>query len=114
MANQQYVREPEKEILQMTKKEAKTIIIARYGMLECGKNFKGTAQTICEMCNVLDDESHRLNNCIKWKERNLFDSDEKVNFNDVYSNDIRIVRNIIPLIQSLWNVKNAHGTMYTE
>ena len=65
-----YKRSPEHEIQKMTKLEAKTLIIARYGMLECGKNFGGTHGGECSECNTYDDENHRLNDCKKWKELN--------------------------------------------
>ena len=114
LLEEHYKRAPQKEIVQMTKKEAKTIIIARYGMLECGKHFKGTLRTNCDLCDVEDDENHRLNYCVKWKERSLYSVNEKVNFSDVHSEDVMTLRKIIPHIQSLWNVKNAHGTMHTD
>ena len=98
----------------MTKNETKTIMTARYGMLECGKNFKGTVERECHSCGVADDESHRLNICSKWEGKNLVGKDEKVNFQDVYSDNIQTLRKIVPHIQTLWNVKNAHGTMYKE
>ena len=40
-----YVRNPKKELLLCTKNECKIIIMARYGMLECGVNYKGTLNT---------------------------------------------------------------------
>ena len=39
LSNGNFNREPEKEILKMTKLEAKTVMIARYGMLQCGKKI---------------------------------------------------------------------------
>ena len=108
---QNYIRQPEKEFLVMTKRETKAIMTSRYGMLQCGKNYKGTMSIDCPSCNVEDDEDHRLNTCPKWGGKNLANMDSKVDFQDVYSSDIRILRNIIPHIESLWNVKNAHGTM---
>ena len=98
----------------MTKKETKTVMAARYGMLECGKNFKGTVETECHSCGVTDDESHRLHSCTKWEGKNLVGKDEQVNFQDVYSDNINTLRKILPHIQTLWNVKNAHGTMQVD
>ena len=80
-------------------------------MLECGKNFKGTLSETCNRCNVLDDENHRLNVCPKFKQVNRCDHNDKVIFNNVYSNDISVIRSIIPEIDRVWNVKTAHGTM---
>ena len=106
-----YERSPQKELALCTKQETKTLIIARFGMLECGVNFKGTMREICRTCNTLDNEHHRLNECTNYRELNFSNEDTKVNFQDVFSTDINVLRNVIPKIQQVWNVKNAHGTM---
>ena len=54
-----------------------------------------------------------MNDCIKWKCPDT-NGNEKVTFNDMYNNDINIVRSIITKIETVWNTKNAHGTMRTE
>ena len=66
-----YKRQPEPEFLKMTKKETKTVMTARYSMLECGKNFKGTVKIECQTCGVTDDESHWLHACTRWEGKNL-------------------------------------------
>ena len=105
-----YKRQPRKEIMRMTKLEAKTVITARCGMLECGKNHKGTLSLMCTTCNIIDDENHRLNVCPKWQHKRM----QCENFDKIFSNDICTLREIIPAIQNLWNVKSAHGTMYAD
>ena len=107
-----YQREPLDILLQCTKQETKAILIARFGMLECGKNFKGTLKEMCTKCNTLDDESHRLNFCEKLKDINLCNSEQKANFNDIYSNDVRVVKGISACIEKVWNVKTAHGNVH--
>ena len=109
----EYKREPNKELLNRTKHDAKTIIIARYGMLECGTNFKGTMRESCSICNVLDDESHRLNFCKKYRTINFYECDEKVDFNEIYSTDQLILRKLLPKIEKVWNTRNANGSMNT-
>ena len=113
ISTQLYRRQPRPEIKNCTKNETKTMIIARYGMLECGRNFKGTLKETCDLCNCIDDENHRLNYCPKWKDRNLHDKDMKIDFNNVYSNDTDVLRDILKVISTVWNTYNAHGTMYT-
>ena len=54
-----YQRAPLDEILLSTKQQAKTLLIARFGMLECGKNFKGSVKEMCPKCNEYDDEYHQ-------------------------------------------------------
>ena len=65
----------------------------------------------CRTCKQLDDETHRINHCRKYKETNLHDSAQKINFSDVYSNDPLIIKNVLPYIEKVWNTRNAHGTM---
>ena len=56
-----YKRQPLEAITKLSKQDTKTLMIARYGMLKCGKNFKGTISKMCSTCNCPDDEEHRLN-----------------------------------------------------
>ena len=98
----------------MTKNETKTVMIARYGMLDCGKNYKGTASSNCSTCNVYDNENHRLNSCKKWNFNNPLDTDFSVDFNNIFSNDVNVLKVLIPYIQSVWNVKNGHGSIRTK
>ena len=58
--NGSYRRTPVKEILNMTKNELKTVMIARFGMLQCGKNHQGTIEKLCDTCNCIDDENTGL------------------------------------------------------
>ena len=69
---------------------------------------------IWEKCNDIDDENHRLNNCIKWRKTNLYDESDKIDFNLIYSNNIDELRSIILKIEKIWNTGNAHGTMRTD
>ena len=82
-------------------------------MLECGLNFKGSLKPLCQTCLVDDSENHRLNFCIKWRNMNLYDINEKVPFDNVYSNDPTVLKGIIQKIALLWNTRTAHGSMLT-
>ena len=109
-----YKRKPIEEIYHCSKREAKTIMIARYGMLQCGKNFKGTLSETCHTCNILDDEEHRLNYCPKFKNVNNYNGSLKSDFNLIYSESIIELRKVIPDIMKVWNTKNANGSMNNE
>ena len=109
-----YIRQPQPEILNCTKNETKTLVIARYGMLECGRNYKGTQSETCSLCNCLDNENHRLNFCPRWKETNLYNDHDKIDFEEIFSRDMGNVRKVINAICKVWNTENAHGTMYVE
>ena len=105
-----YLRKAQNELLTCTRHETKTIIIARFRMLECGSNFKGTMNAICRACKVTDDESHRLNVCPTYKSNNSPPFSPYINFNDIYSNNKNILTNIIRSIEQQWNTKTAHGS----
>ena len=111
LKDNEYDRSPVPELLLTTRHETKTTMIARFRMLECGTNYKGTHNHICTACNVIDDEEHRLNHCSLWRDTNCYDDDEKINFESIYSNDVNVLRSIIPKIESVWNTRTAHGTM---
>ena len=106
-----YVRRPIPELSSFNKQETKTLMISRFGMLECGKNFKGTMRETCDMCKVFDDENHRLNHCATYRDVNLYDVHDKVDFSDIFSSDVTIVKTMIKHIGRVWNVSNAHGSM---
>ena len=94
-----------------TKQETKTILTSRFAMLECGKNFKSSQEELCRECQAIDDEDHRLNHCIRFRDINHYDSAIKVDFKLIYSNDIGVLREIVPEILKTWNLRNANGTM---
>ena len=111
ITKQEYTRGPPQELQYCNKHETKTIIIARYRMLECGSNFKGTIREICDTCQLVDDETHRLNYCKAFKDVNFYESDIKIDFDDIYSTDIDILRELLPKIEKVWNTRNANGSM---
>ena len=106
-----YVRHPQSSIIRTTKRQTRTIIMARYGLLECGKNFKGTHPEICDQCACLDDEDHRINYCIKWRSLNMYDSLDKIMYDDVYSDDVSRINKVTYCIEKVWNTNTAQGTM---
>ena len=109
-----YQRTPLSELLKCTKHETKTILTARHGMLECGKNYKGSKSTICRDCNEYDDEGHRLNYCRNFRVMNNFDNDTKVDYDLIFSDDMETLREIIHSISKVWNTRNANGSMNSD
>ena len=101
-----YKRQTLKEIVKGTKQRTKTILLARHGMLECGKNFKGTIPDICRHCNINDDENHRLNECILLK---VATQPQRCNFTDIFSNDETTLTEIIKHLESVWEFRYANG-----
>ena len=99
LEEQSYERKPLNEVALLSKQETKALIIARYGMLECGKNFKGTMSHMCDTCNVVDDEEHRLNRCTKFSNLNFCNEPVHISFDTLFSNDIGTIKMTINRIQ---------------
>ena len=106
-----YKRRPLSEILLCTKQETKAIVTARFGMLECGKNYIGTQPEICTQCNAEDNEDHRLNYCTKYRDFNHCYNATKIDFRMIHSDDHVVLKGIITEILKVWNLRNANGTM---
>ena len=109
--DENYQRVTAEELLKCNKKEAKTILIARFGMLACGKNYQGSNSTVCSECHVIDDETHRLNHCIKFREINFVSVNTNIDFQLVYSRDVNVLKDLAVNLSNVWNTRNANGTM---
>ena len=77
----------------------RALIMGRYGMLKCANNGHGTR--MCEVCGELDNESHRINHCRRWHRTNLCESIDKIDFNDIYSNDTEKCLAVVKIVLSL-------------
>ena len=108
LASSEYKREIPKEIIGGSKKQTKTLILARHGMLECGTNFKGTIPELCKQCNITDNENHRLNEC---KNRPNVNAADITNFQNIYSNNDVTLTEIIKSLESVWEFRYANGKM---
>ena len=80
-------------------------------MLVCGKNFRGTINNMCPICNTIDNEEHRLNECVNYQSVNYSNSDEKIPFETIYSDDPVVLKTIFERINKVWNVKTGRGAM---
>ena len=86
-------------------------MIARYGMLECGRNYKGTMSEFCNQCSCLDDEEHRLNVCLKFETINFCKDPVKLSFHVVYKENLDDLRLIMHRIANVWNVSAGNGSI---
>ena len=109
LTNTKYNCEPLNCIIGTNKQRARTIFLSQNGMLECGKNMKGTIPEICNECLVPDDENHRLNSCKKWTRENR--DGAPCDFRDIYSDNPGTVNEIIDEIEKVWETRYANGRM---
>ena len=108
-----YQRKPLDEILDLSALETRALVMGRYGMLNCKANFSmGNGGNLCRECNVVDNESHRINNCVLYRDLNLFDSDERLDFDLIYS-DGEGMRNMLKVILSMWDLEHGKNAMRT-
>ena len=107
-----YERKTHNAILNRDGLKSRAQIMAMCGMLDCGKNYKfGYGGTTCRTCDAVDDENHRINECCKFKERNLYESEIKYDFDTIYSNEEESVIRTIEVIMLLWNLENGQNVM---
>ena len=104
-----YERGMDKIAAQLSRQECKTLIIAKYGMLDCGQNFKGSKSETCSTCGTIDNEDHIINHCPKYVASR--ESIDQIDFADVYSDKIEVIKRIIPVIEQFWNTSNANGSL---
>ena len=106
-----YMCKPQDILSQLSKQDTKSLLISRFHMLECGRNYKGTMDENCSHCTSIDDENHRLNHCPKYGQTNCHDSPNGVPFCDIYSDNVDKVRPVIASIGQVWDTKNGHGSI---
>ena len=107
-----YIRKPLEIMNHGSILATRALIMGRYGMLNCRANFsKGSGGKNCVMCNTVDDESHRINDCIIFREINLYDSDERVDYDLLYSDDVRSTLKVVKVILKMWDLGHGKNAM---
>ena len=86
--------------------------MGRYGMLQCAANFeKSYGGKNCRECSVIDDENHRINECKVWEHINLYNVNEKLDFDLIYSENTVHCIKIVERILIMWDLGNGRNTM---
>ena len=106
--NSIYDAKPIAHLVSGNKQRARTIFLAQNHMLECGRNMKGTMMENSTTCNVIDDEQHRLVAC---KKRPNLETDNEIQFEDIYSENIDKLNNILNEIEKTWDTRYTNGRM---
>ena len=113
LKDENYMRQPCVQTLNKNKHQCRARVMAMYGMLDCGNNFKtGYRGKNCSECNMLDDENHRINYCKKYKNQNLYHSYLKIDFDSIYSGNENATKRVIEVVNDLWNLNNGNNSMY--
>ena len=103
-----YKRTPIRALCHLNCIEARALIMGRYGMLDCRANFSnGYGSKICDQCLIHDDEKHRMNECVKYRDVNWYDDHQKVSFDEIYSDEIDCVMPVVNSILTLWDLRNG-------
>ena len=90
----------------------RAVLMGRYGMLKCRANFSSSyTNKNCPKCNVIDDESHRINYCSVFRSTNLYDSTEKIDYDKLFSNDLNEVLTVVTIILKLWDLGCGKNSM---
>lgn len=112
LQNPQYSRTGDLIIKSMNKLHAKAIILGRYGMLQCPKNYKiKYGGQNCNLCGVIDDEKHRLEMCPKYD--NILIPFPSISFDQIYTEDIEALKKVAANILARWNLEYGKNDMKT-
>ena len=108
-----YVRKPDIFILQnYSILHTRALIMGRYGMLKCANNFShGHGTKMCNLCNITDDESHRINSCPQWESINLCNNPCKITFDDIYHDNYERCLAVVETILNMWDLENGKNEM---
>ena len=91
---------------------ARPLIMGRLAMLQCANNFSVKyGGKMCKKCNVVDDESHRINYCKNLASLNYCDNSENINYDDIYSPDADKCLKVLKAILSMWDLENGKNEM---
>ena len=111
----EYKRKPAEILNNLTVLETRAFIMGKYGMLNCGANYAmRSGGKSCGKCEKIDDENHRINDCELYRDINLCDSDEKFEFNDIFSEDGELIECVIEKILAMWDLGYGNNTMRTS
>ena len=81
-------------------------------MLYCQANYSaGTGNKNCSVCRVLDNESHRINDCVVFRSTNLYDSKNKIDFNRIYTDDMQSILDVISIVLKIWDLGAGKNVM---
>ena len=108
-----YHRQPDSFILTNHSIEyTRALIMGRYGMLKCANNFSnGHGTKKCDVCNVIDNEDHRINDCSKWESINLVNSTSRICFDNIYMDEYQSCNAVVEVILLLWDLENGKNEM---
>ena len=113
LESESYERKPLSHVLGRNKMGARALIMGMAGMLDCANNFHSKYKTKeCKECHKIDDESHRINDCIIYERVNLYHSRLKIDFDCIYSNKNTTLDRMETVIRAIWALDN--GKNYTR
>ena len=102
-------------VLNRSKMGVRALIMGMSGMLDCANNFHNKYRTKeCRECCKVDDESHRINDCVVFKDVNLYHSRLKFDFNSVYSENELTLDRAETVIRSVWILDNGKNSVRTS
>ena len=64
-------------------------------------------------CNVVDDETHRINHCTLYWHMNHCHSPKKIIFDNIYSKDETLSYEIVKIIMSMWDLENGKNEIFS-
>ena len=93
---------------------AKAYIMGKYGMLECANNYANKhGGKLCREFDVIDDESHEINDCKLNENINRRSNTEKIIFDDIHCNDSQKILVVVRCILVVWDLERGRNVIRT-
>ena len=107
-----YKRVPLPLIRNLTSMQTRALIMGRYGMLDCKNNYAMKyGSKMCLDCDTVDDETHRINDCTKYRGVDGSEGREGINFEMIYSDSMCEAITVINTILSVWDLEHGKNTI---
>ena len=110
--DESFQRKPMNNVLNRGSLGVRALIMGMAGMLDCANNFHYKYKTKnCKECQKIDDEMHRINDCVLYKHVNLFNSRYKFDFQSIYSDEKTTLDRVETLIRSIWTLDHGKNVI---
>ena len=114
LGDSDYKRVPLPMILKLPSIQTRALIMGRYGMLDCKSNYAMKyGGKMCLDCDMLDDEAHRINDCVKYRGVNRCDGGAKIDFEMIYSDVMSDAMTVVDAILTVWDLEYGKNSIKT-
>ena len=69
---------------------------------------------MCQVCNEIDNESHRINHCPRWSHVNRCQNNDKFDFTQIDSSDAETLKTVASEIHKIWQIEFGKNEIWAR